>query len=239
MTGWEPIRQARTHELVIERIEQRILAGELQAGEQLPPERRLAAALGVSRSAIREALRVLEAFGVLVAQTGRGPDAGATIVPSPDGAVSSILRMHLSLGSYSVSNTLETRIMLERTNVSEAARNAATTDLDPARKLLDTMDEPEQSIADYNDLDSQFHIELARCCGNELTRTLTSAVRESVRPLLLPAMESIENWPSVKTSLQQEHREILQLISQGESEKAADTVESHIRGFHGTLTAQA
>lgn len=233
---WEPIRQARTHELVLERIEEQVFSGQLHAGDRLPPERGLASALGVSRSAIREALRVLEAFGVLVAQTGRGPDAGATITVNPAGPVGRILRLHLALGSYGVGDILEARVMLERSSVSEAAQRAGTVDLGTARQLLDAMENEELTAADYNDLDTRFHIELARCSGNELTRTLTSAVRESIRPLLLRAMESAADWPGVEASLQAEHREILRLIARGEADKAADAVESHIRGFHGTLT---
>jgi DNA-binding FadR family transcriptional regulator len=236
---WEPIRRARTHELVLERIEEQVFSGQIHAGDRLPPERQLASTLGVSRSAIREALRVLEAFGVLVAQTGRGPDAGATITADPTDAVGRILRLHLALGSYGVGDILQARIMLERSSVSEAARRAGTADLDTARKLLDAMEDEELAAPGYNDLDTRFHIELARCSGNELTRTLTSAVRESIRPLLLLAMESAEDWGTTEAALQAEHREILRLISQGEPEKAAEAVESHIRGFHGTLTANS
>ena len=111
---WRPVRQSRTHELVLERIEERVLAGELKAGDRLPPERELAPVLGVSRSALREALRVLETIGVLVAQAGRGPDAGARIVRNPDDALGRLLRLHFALGSYSLHDVLEARVVLER-----------------------------------------------------------------------------------------------------------------------------
>ncbi|MGH3437768.1 MAG: FadR/GntR family transcriptional regulator [Sciscionella sp.] len=234
--AWEPVRQARTHELVLERIEQQVFSGQLHAGDRLPPERQLASVLGVSRSALREALRVLEAFGVLVAHTGRGPDAGASITANPTGAVGRILRLHLALGSYRTSDILEARIMLERSNVAESARRAGIADFEPAKQLLDTMEDDELTVIEYNELDTRFHTELARCSGNELTRTLTAAVRESIRPILLNAMEVADDWRTIEASLHAEHREILRLIRLGEPNKAACAVEDHIRRFHGTLT---
>ncbi|GAA3482626.1 hypothetical protein GCM10018966_071580 [Streptomyces yanii] len=51
-------------------------------------------------------------------------------------------------------------------------------------------------MAEFNDLDTRFHVQIARSSGNELTSTLTSAVRESVRPLILRALEAAEDWPA-------------------------------------------
>ncbi|MGH3412426.1 MAG: FCD domain-containing protein [Marmoricola sp.] len=61
-------------------------------------------------------------------------------------------------------------------------------------------------------------------------------MRESVRPLLLDATGTADDWPAIKASLHAEHREILSLIRHGEPDEAARAVEDHIRGFHGTLT---
>src|SRR5664280_1856442 len=65
---WAPVSRVRTYELVLERIEAQIVSGSLRAGERLPPERELAELLGVSRPAVREALRVLESQGAVRSQ---------------------------------------------------------------------------------------------------------------------------------------------------------------------------
>ena len=81
---WQPLPRARTYELVLDRIEEQIRSGQLSVGDRLPPERDLAAMLGVSRAAIREALRVLEAQGVLLKpQVGTGPESGSIIADTP------------------------------------------------------------------------------------------------------------------------------------------------------------
>ncbi|UXY25197.1 FadR/GntR family transcriptional regulator [Streptomyces sp. HUAS TT20] len=232
---WRPVRQSRTHELVLERIEERVLAGELKAGDRLPPERELAPVLGVSRSALREALRVLETVGVLVAQTGRGPDSGARIVRNPDDALGQLLRLHFALGSYSLQDVLEARVVLERSSFEAAAERASAEDLSEVEALLERMQEPGVGITVFNDLDTKFHVAIARTSGNQLTSTLTSAVRESVRPLILQALESTEDWPATADALNREHAGLLRLVRAGKGLEAADLVEKHIRGFHGTL----
>ncbi|MFB6818075.1 FadR/GntR family transcriptional regulator [Streptomyces sp. NPDC056347] len=232
---WQPVRQSRTHELVLQSIEERVFAGELKAGDRLPPERELAPVLGVSRSALREALRVLETIGVLVAQPGRGPDAGARIVRHPDDALGRLLRLHFALGSYSLEDVLEARVVLERSSFEAAARHACPEDLDAARELVAGMGEAGVAVAEFNDLDTRFHVHIARISGNELTSTLTSAVRESVRPLILKALEAAEDWPATAAALNAEHAELLRLLSAGRGPDAADLVERHIRSLHGTL----
>ncbi|MER6118752.1 FCD domain-containing protein [Streptomyces sp. NPDC001743] len=232
---WQPVRQSRTHELVLQTIEQRVLAGDLKAGDRLPPERELAPVLGVSRSALREALRVLETIGVLVAQPGRGPDAGARIVRNPDDALGRLLRLHFALGSYSLEDMLEARVVLERSSFEAAARHASEEDLGEAEALLVRMGESDVDVSEFNDLDTRFHVRIARSSGNELTSTLTSAVRESVRPLILRALEAAEDWPATAAALNADHAELLRLVRAGEGPRAADVVEAHIRGLHGKL----
>ncbi|PZT77865.1 MULTISPECIES: FadR/GntR family transcriptional regulator [unclassified Streptomyces] len=234
---WEPVRQSRTHELVLRSIEQRVFAGDLRAGDRLPPERELAPVLGVSRSALREALRVLETIGVLVAQPGRGPDAGARIVRNPDDALGRLLRLHFALGSYSLGDMLEARVVLERSSFEAAARHAVPADLDEAEALVARMAEPGIAVPEFNDLDTRFHVRIARGSGNALTSTLTSAVRESVRPLILRALAAEPDWPATAAALNADHAELLRLVRAGEGARAADLVERHIRGLHGTLVA--
>lgn len=236
---WQPVRQSRTHELVLQSIEEQVFAGKLRAGDRLPPERELAPVFGVSRSALREALRVLETIGVLVAQPGRGPDSGARIVRNPDDALGRLLRLHFALGSYSLHDVLEARVALERSSFDAAARHAAPADLDEAESLLTRMKQPGVEPPEFNDLDTRFHVQVANSSGNALTSTLTSAVRESVRPLILRALEVTEDWPATTASLNAQHTELLRLVRAGRGEAAADLVEIHIRGFHGTLVDES
>src|SRR5664279_1952725 len=97
--GWLPVTRARTYELVLDRIEEQIASGRLQIGDRLPAERDLAAALGVSRAAVREALRVLHALGVVSQGTGSGPDAGTVLNAAPGDALTRLIRLHVLMAS--------------------------------------------------------------------------------------------------------------------------------------------
>ncbi|WP_326656202.1 FadR/GntR family transcriptional regulator [Streptomyces sp. NBC_00385] len=232
---WQPVRQSRTHELVLQSIEEQVFAGKLRAGDRLPPERELAPVFGVSRSALREALRVLETIGVLVAQPGRGPDSGARIVRKPDDALGRLLRLHFALGSYSLHDVMEARVALERASFAAAATHAFEEDLDEAGALVHRMSQPGILPEEFNELDTRFHVKVASSSGNALTSTLTAAVRESVRPLILRALEEVDDWPATQAHLNRQHAEMLRLVRLDQGDEAADLAELHIRGFHGTL----
>ncbi|BAS10771.1 exu regulon transcriptional regulator [Arthrobacter sp. Hiyo4] len=66
----------RTHQLVLTWIEKQLSDGQLSVGGRLPAERTLAEQLAVSRTSVREAIRILEAMGVVRAGVGSGPEAG-------------------------------------------------------------------------------------------------------------------------------------------------------------------
>ena len=84
--GTEP----KAWESVLARIEERLVDGRLRPGDHLPPERTLAAELGVARSSVREAVRVLEAMGLIRTQTGSGPSSGAIIIARPIGGMQAL-----------------------------------------------------------------------------------------------------------------------------------------------------
>jgi GntR family transcriptional repressor for pyruvate dehydrogenase complex len=232
---WQPVQRARTYELVLDKIEEQIIAGRLRVGDRLPPERQLASALGVSRPALREALRVLEAQGALVAQVGRGPDAGGTIAAQPTDALGRLLRLHLALSHYELDEVLEARVMFERFSVTAAALHGSPEGLDRAGQLLQAMDAPEISKEEFNALDTRFHVELAFSSGNRLVGTMTAALRESVRHLILGAFAELSHWEDTVQGLRRQHREIFESVRAGRAEDAAKAVEAHVRGFHGTL----
>jgi GntR family transcriptional repressor for pyruvate dehydrogenase complex len=234
---WAPLPRVRTYELVLQRIEAQIVSGALRAGERLPPERDLADLLGVSRPAVREALRVLEAQGVVRSQVGQGPGSGTTIERVPSDALTRLLRLHVALGSFPFADVIETRVTLERSIVVLACRNARPENVERMRAILAAMDDPEITREIFNQLDIDFHVELAEAAGNRLMCDMTRAIRESVRVPFLAAVKAMPetgrySWPSMLHSLQAEHHAVLSALEAGEGEKAADLLESHIRGFY-------
>lgn len=239
--SWQPVPRVRTYELVLDRIETEIVNGTLRAGERLPPERELAAMLGVSRPAVREALRILEAQGAVRSQVGTGPDSGTTIDRVPRDALARLLRLHVALGSFPIEDVIETRVTLERSSVVLACRNARSEDLELMRAALLAMDEPEMDIETFNQVDTDFHVALADAGGNRLMSDVTRAIRESVRMPILTSMSALpqageEGWPRVRDGLRADHHAIFTAVEGGQAKLAAEQVEAHIRGFATHMT---
>src|SRR5262245_28701150 len=85
--AFQKVERRRAFEDVILQFERAIEEGSLRDGDRLPTERELAATLGVSRASVREALRVLEMYGVLVARPGTGPDSGSILSARNTGGI--------------------------------------------------------------------------------------------------------------------------------------------------------
>jgi GntR family transcriptional regulator, transcriptional repressor for pyruvate dehydrogenase complex len=233
---WRPVSRVRTYELVLDRIEAQIVSGALTAGERLPPERELAAMLGVSRPAVREALRILEAQGAIRSQVGKGPDSGTTIDRMPSDALARLMRLHVALGSFPLEDVVETRVVLERASVILACRNARPEDLASMRADLLAMDAPDIDRETFNQVDTNFHVALADAGGNRLMSDVTRAIRESVRMPILAGFSAMpetgaQGWRQVRDGLRADHHAIFEAVEAGQGEQAADRMEAHIRGF--------
>ncbi|WP_460707993.1 FadR/GntR family transcriptional regulator [Myceligenerans halotolerans] len=114
----------RTHERVLAQIEADLAAGRWALGERLPGERALADEIGVSRASVREAIRILEAVGIVRTAVGSGPTAGATVVDRPAAGLSVAVRLHVASGTLPVSDVVATRVLLETWAIREAAERA-------------------------------------------------------------------------------------------------------------------
>jgi len=235
---WQPLAQTRTYERVLDQIEEQIMSGDLGVGDRLPPERELASMLGVSRAAIREALRVLEAQGVLRRpQVGTGPDSGSVIAGTPSLGLSRLLRLHVALANFPIDDVVEARTTMERASARLAASHATDDHLSHMRRLLDRMDDLGLSREEFNDLDTEFHVVLAEAAGNRLVADMTIALREAMRHTLLAAFGKIDDWADAAAKLRSEHRAVLDAVVAGDGQAAADRVEAHIRRFYRTVDA--
>lgn len=231
---WKPLPRVRTHEQVVAEIENRLHTGALKAGDRLPPERQLAEALGVSRGAVREALRILEAIGVVEAGTGSGPNSGSRIVKDSTAGMGMVLRIHLQLASFTHDDLVETRLMLERLACRKAARIATRAELAHLRSLVSQMRDS-STTAGFNDLDAAFHVGIAQISGNGLASALMAALRDALRQYMMSAFERLDDPIATMKSLAGEHELIIDAIADGDGDKAAELVANHISGFYRTL----
>ncbi len=225
----------RAFEVVLAWVESRILAGELHVGDQLPPERELARLLDVSRAAVREAVRTLQAQGVVRSSVGAGGTGGTTVTAVPARALMRLLRLHVALANFAVDDVIEARIALERLSIRLASRNARAADLAEMRRAIAIMDEPGIDKARFNDADTALHVAIAEAAGNRLAADFTVAIRESMRVPLLDAFRYVPDWEDLVDTLRADHAALYAAIEAGDADRAEQLVEDHIRSAWSRL----
>jgi GntR family transcriptional repressor for pyruvate dehydrogenase complex len=221
----------RAYQGVLARIEADLAAERLGVGGRLPGERVLAERYGVSRASVREAIRVLEAMGLIRTATGSGPEAGAVLIADPAAPIGAALRWHLTSRHLPVADLVGARVLIESWSARTAAAHADPDALAAARVLLDEMDTatvPGEFLA----LDAEFHVCLARGAGNAVVAAIMGALRAGIQAYVTDAVDRLADWPAMADDLRAQHRRILTLIEAGEGEAAADAVSAHIAGFY-------
>lgn len=230
---WRPVTRARAHEQVLRAIEEQIASGNLRRGDRLPSERELADLLKVSRPSVREALRVLEWIGVVVAGVGSGQSAGSIITGRPGDALSRMFGIHLALAGFSMDDVIGTRVALERTAV-EAAAGAAGQDFAPLHGLVDQMRQAREP-AEFMEIDTNFHLAIAAVSGNMLLKEVMQALRNVVHQVMTEAFDRLPDWRLAAEQLSEEHAAIVSAIERGDGEEAAVLVGRHINEFYRAM----
>ncbi len=229
----------RTHELVLARIERDLSAGRLTVGGRLPAERTLAAELGVSRASVREAIRVLEAMGIIRTNVGSGPEAGAVVIDNPAAGMTAGIRLHLASHHLPVADIVELRVLLETWSVARVADRVrssrdglSATDLGPSAAVLAQMDETGLSIEEFHRLDAAFHAGLVGSSGNVLVAAVMSGLRGAIHDYVMTGTRGLPDWEGTAARLRAEHRAILDAVATGDPGQAAERVRAHIEGFY-------
>lgn len=236
--------ERRAWEVVLQSIESDLLSGRLRPGDHLPPERTLAADLGVGRSSVREAIRVLEVLGLLRTAAGSGPTSGAIIVALPSGGMSVLMRLQVAAQGFPVSDVVKTRLVLEASVVTELAAASALAgstmdanaslhpDLSTPALLLGAMDSPDLTEAEFLTLDAEFHLALAAASGNQVVTATMAGLRSAIEGYVRAGATGLASWPNTAAGLRAEHRAIVAAIEAGDARAARTLVHSHIAGYY-------
>ncbi|WP_208007606.1 FadR/GntR family transcriptional regulator [Labedella endophytica] len=233
---------ARAWQLVLRSVEADLLSGALSPGDHLPGERALAAELGVGRSSVREALRVLEVLGLVRTATGSGPSSGAIIVSTPRGGMSALLRLQVAASGFDVSDIVDTRLVLETAvaaTLAEALADSSddvdTVALSESDALLNAMDDPALTPAEFLALDARFHLSLAEAAGNQVIVATMAGLRDSIEGYAVAGVPTLSSWSDTAARLAKEHRGILDAIRAGDGAAARSAVHGHIAGYYAEI----
>jgi DNA-binding FadR family transcriptional regulator len=221
---YTPIQSVRVFEQVAEQIEKRILDGELRSGDRLPTERHLAEQFHVSRTAVREAMKILAQKGLVDMRPGRGTividGANAAMQDSID------LVMKLRLGEVGGSNNLvEVREILEIEIAALAAARATEKEIAAMREAVKIMDESLDDADAFIAADNHFHEALAQATQNTLIFILVN----SIVNLLSEQRKQIFDVEGGPQRGQIHHKRVLESVIRRDPQAARDAMRSHLR----------
>jgi GntR family transcriptional repressor for pyruvate dehydrogenase complex len=221
----------RAWRTVLEKIEGDLLEGRLAPGDRLPGERDLSSALGVGRSSVREALRVLEVMGLIRTSTGSGPNAGAIIIATPRGGMSALLRLQVAAQGFPIDDVVATRLVLEAA-VVEALAADPDRDVEQTRAIITAMEADDLTADEFLALDAQLHLSLADASGNVVIAAMMAGLRSAIESYVRTGAERIPDWDATASRLRDEHRAILAAVDAGDAAGAASLVTAHITGYY-------
>lgn len=226
-----PEQPARAWRLVLERVERDLLDGRIGPGDRLASERDLAADLGVGRSSVREALRVLEVMGLIRTSTGSGPQSGAIVIATPTGGMSTLLRLQVAAQGFPLADVVQTRLLLEDA-VAAALAGQDAPDLVGAHRVLEAMDARALTPAEFLALDAQLHLALAESSGNSVVAAIMAGLRTAIESYVQQGAAAIDDWGAMADVLRAEHRAIIDAIEAGDATTARSLVRAHITGYY-------
>ena len=222
---------SRAWQVVLEKIENDLLEGRLGPGDRLPAERELAGSLGVGRSSVREALRVLEVMGLIRTGTGSGPASGAIIVAAPTGGMQALLRLQVAAQGFPLHDVVRTRLALEEAVVDTLARDPDRS-IRESRRVMAAMAATDLTPGEFLALDAQLHLSLAEASGNVVISAMMAGLRTSIESYVRRGADNIDDWDVTAARLRDEHAEILAAVDDGDPARARRLVNEHISGYY-------
>lgn len=186
----------RSSDNIAKQILQAVYSGKLSVGDKLPNERELGQLFGVSRSTLREAIRILEAEGIVSVQRGT---AGGTFVAAPDvNKVGFGLAALIHFHQATVEDFTEFRATFESETAFTAAKRASSQDIEQLLKIaeqaLEVARKPDEGWEKFVDLDVTFHEAVAVASGNSIRQAIMLAVHHAFRRTSLSLSRSDLEW---------------------------------------------
>lgn len=217
---------SRTSEAVAERIRSLVMAERLRPGDRLGREADLAGEFGVSRSTLREALRLLSSEHLI--RASKGPGGGIFIAATPEQgiglSVSAAVATMLDARSIGFDELLETRMLLEVPLAGLAAQRAGERDLNRLQALVDEINAAGNDLTRIIELDARLHHLIAQIADNRLAGAFTGWIVDVLQPRLARVIQPA----LVESMIADQHRQSLEAIMRGDPVSAERAMREHL-----------
>jgi GntR family transcriptional repressor for pyruvate dehydrogenase complex len=216
------VRSSRLYEQIVQQVEESIHKGAMKPGDQLPPERELAQQFGVSRTAVREAVKALREKGLVEAYPGRGTFITDGTSYSMRQSLDRMLRVGQAEGSGFLA---EVREILEPEIAGMAATRADAEDLTSMREQVGIMDQARKDPDEFIEADLDFHLALAEAAANPIILSLIDSIVGLLREQRIGIFQ-VEGGPERG---QYHHKKILEAIEHKDPAGAREAMKAHLR----------
>jgi GntR family transcriptional repressor for pyruvate dehydrogenase complex len=213
------------YQVLADTLRTQILTGELRAGKKLPIEPDLSSQYGVSRSTVREALRVLASQNLIT--TTRGVSGGSFIAyPNPEqisGYLEASLRLLAQADNLTIGQLAEARDMIEVPAAGLAARRRSEEQLQELKATL--FDRGQVTLEQAIEASKSFHTALVRATGSPLVEVLA-------RPVFEVVYDHVQGWEAPEgfwSRIAGDHERIFDAIAAQDPATAQDAIQDHLR----------
>jgi GntR family transcriptional activator of glc operon len=223
-------------DIVAERIERLIVDGVLKVGQALPSERRLCEKLGISRSAMREGLRVLRGRGIIETSQGRG-----SFVAKLSGTQDSSPLMHLfNSQPRTLYDLLEVRALLEGESARLAALRGTDADFVLLRRRYEEMlaahaDGEDADPREHARLDHAFHIAICEASHNPVLVHTLQSLTDLMLSTVFASVNNLYHRPSQKRQIDRQHSRLFHAVTERLPDQAQRAARDHIQSIRDNL----
>jgi DNA-binding FadR family transcriptional regulator len=221
--GGKPLKLARAYDQLAEVLRRSILDGALSEGERLPSEAKLAQKAGVSRTTVREALRILQEAGLIE----RASPKVMVVRSRNDEPGHRELTAALRRRNVTFHHLHEALMTIEPELTRLATERADDSDVEELRSNLDCQQSNLQNYERWCALDEEFHLAIAEMSANPAL----IVTRAPITNLLLPVLNRFMNSESLTSHALRYHHRILAEIEARDPELAAAVTRRHINDF--------
>ena len=216
------LRRETLHEQLAERLAQLVADRNLAPGDFLPSASAIAIEFGVSRPVVREALRTLEARGLIRTENGRG----AIVQPVTNELLSHYFNLATTVDATALVELLEVRKGLEVESARLATQRATDEDLENISLIVEQMRAVVGKGKTYASLDAQLHLQIAEATHNTTLYHLIDSIRGPLRDTIEAGLRSRANAVHHQR-VQELHEDLVQAMRARDPDAAASIMALH------------
>lgn len=231
MTPLAPLQVPKASDVLADDLRERIIRREFPEGTSLPPERELVAQTAMSRTTVREALRILEVQGLVSIRTGR---SGGAFVQRPDKeSVASSVNLLIRGRHIRLADLLETREAIEPACAQLAAKHRDEADLAELDRLNAAIADESNDLAEFLQINVDWHVAVATASHNELLTGMMLALSRAI-------YEATDNQgfvdDEVRKTTVRAHKSVTTAIRDADADAAVRRMSRHVHSYAEAVT---